>query len=241
MTNTRLTDPEILEFRYPVVLEDFHIRKGSGGKGQWNAGDGIRRIFYSLGVQRIVTGGQSMNPSTAQLLEAVESAPADEVVILPNNKNIVPVARQVDGLTTKDVQVVATTSVIEALAALVAYDPHAQLDDNVKSMNEAAERVAVKKSSAVMTPMEERCSIWQWLSTPPGVTMRPSALTSRRPAPSLAPIVAIRPSMTPMSARATSDAVASVPLRTTRSYSAMIFWCPFSLISRSARLPIRTC
>jgi len=39
MTNTRLTDPEILEFRYPVVLEDFHIRKGSGGKGKWNAGD----------------------------------------------------------------------------------------------------------------------------------------------------------------------------------------------------------
>jgi 5-oxoprolinase (ATP-hydrolysing) len=43
MTNTRLTDPEVLEFRYPVVLEDFHIRKGSGGRGQWNAGDGIRR------------------------------------------------------------------------------------------------------------------------------------------------------------------------------------------------------
>ena len=42
MTNTRLTDPEVLEFRYPVLLEDFHIRKGSGGRGQWNAGDGIR-------------------------------------------------------------------------------------------------------------------------------------------------------------------------------------------------------
>ena len=59
-------------------------------------GDGIRRIFRSLGVQRIVAGGQSMNPSTAELLEAVEAAPADEVVILPNNKNIVPVAEQVD-------------------------------------------------------------------------------------------------------------------------------------------------
>src|SRR5690242_16863892 len=48
MTNTRLTDPEILEFRYPVVLEDFHIREGSGGKGQWNAGDGIRRTMRFL-------------------------------------------------------------------------------------------------------------------------------------------------------------------------------------------------
>jgi 5-oxoprolinase (ATP-hydrolysing) len=48
MTNTRLTDPEVLEFRYPVVLEDFHIRKGSGGRGQWNAGDGIRRTIRFL-------------------------------------------------------------------------------------------------------------------------------------------------------------------------------------------------
>ena len=48
MTNTRLTDPEVLEFRYPVVLEDFHIRKDSGGRGQWNAGDGIRRTIRFL-------------------------------------------------------------------------------------------------------------------------------------------------------------------------------------------------
>jgi 5-oxoprolinase (ATP-hydrolysing) len=48
MTNTRLTDPEVLEFRYPVVLEDFHIRKGSGGKGKWSAGDGIRRVMRFL-------------------------------------------------------------------------------------------------------------------------------------------------------------------------------------------------
>ena len=57
-------------------------------------GDGIRRIFYSLGVHHIVAGGQSMNPSTEQILEVVESVPGAEVVILPNNKNIVPVAEQ---------------------------------------------------------------------------------------------------------------------------------------------------
>jgi len=62
-------------------------------------GDGVRRIFRSLGVQNIVAGGQSMNPSTAQILEAVEMSPADEVVVLPNNKNIIAVAEQVDGLT----------------------------------------------------------------------------------------------------------------------------------------------
>jgi len=48
MTNTRLTDPEVLEFRYPVVLEDFHIRPGSGGRGKWHAGDGIRRTIRFL-------------------------------------------------------------------------------------------------------------------------------------------------------------------------------------------------
>ena len=48
MTNTRLTDPEVLEFRYPVVLEDFHIRLGSGGRGKWHAGDGIRRTIRFL-------------------------------------------------------------------------------------------------------------------------------------------------------------------------------------------------
>ena len=94
------------------------------------AGDGIRRIFHSLGVQRIVAGGQSMNPSTAELLEAVEAAPADEVVILPNNKNIIPVAEQVDAQTDKTVRVVPTRGVAEGFAALLAYDPEADADDN---------------------------------------------------------------------------------------------------------------
>jgi uncharacterized protein len=66
-----------------------------------------------------------MNPSTAQLLEAVGAAPADEVVILPNNKNIVPVANQVDSQIAKTVRVVPTHSVVEGMAALLAYDPQA--------------------------------------------------------------------------------------------------------------------
>ena len=104
-------------------------------------GDGIRRIFHSLGVQRIVTGGQTMNPSTAQLLEAVESAPADHVVILPNNKNIIPVAQQVDAETAKSVHVVPTRGVAEGFASLLAYDPQASGEDNAKAMDEAAAAV----------------------------------------------------------------------------------------------------
>jgi DAK2 domain fusion protein YloV len=105
-------------------------------------GDGIRRLLGSVGVHEVVAGGQSMNPSTAQILEAVERSPAKHVVVLPNNKNIVPVARQVDELATREVEVVPTTSVVEALAALVAYDPQASLEDNVAAMTEAAGRVA---------------------------------------------------------------------------------------------------
>jgi uncharacterized protein len=104
-------------------------------------GEGIRRIFHSLGVQRIVTGGQTMNPSTAQLLEAVQAAPAEQVVILPNNKNIIPVAEQVDNQTDKTVRVVPTRGVAEGFASLLAYDPEANGIDNAKAMAEAAAAV----------------------------------------------------------------------------------------------------
>jgi uncharacterized protein len=104
-------------------------------------GEGVRRIFHSLGVQSVVAGGQSMNPSTAQLLQAVEASPAPEVVILPNNKNIIPVAEQVDELTSKTVRVVPTRGVTEGFAALLSYDPDAGIDDNAGGMAEAAAHV----------------------------------------------------------------------------------------------------
>ena len=105
-------------------------------------GDGIRRLFLSLGVQRIVTGGQSMNPSTAQLLEAVEACPSSSVVILPNNKNIIAVAEQVAALTEKMVGVVPTRSIAEGLAGAMQYDPQGTLDDNRRAMEAAAEHVS---------------------------------------------------------------------------------------------------
>jgi dihydroxyacetone kinase-like predicted kinase len=105
-------------------------------------GEGIRRIFHSLGVQQIVAGGQSMNPSTAQILEAVEAAPADQVVVLPNNKNIIPVAEQVGALTDKQVRVLKTKGIAEGFAALMEYDPQATVDENAETMAEAAARVA---------------------------------------------------------------------------------------------------
>ncbi|MBS1265434.1 MAG: hypothetical protein MAG471_01279 [Acidimicrobiaceae bacterium] len=104
-------------------------------------GDGLRQIFRSLGVRRVVLGGQSMNPSTTDLLEAVEAVPADEVVILPNNGNIIPVAEQVDGQTTKTVRVVPTRGVTEGFASLLEYDPCGTADGNAAAMAAAASAV----------------------------------------------------------------------------------------------------
>ncbi|HEX2576371.1 MAG TPA: DAK2 domain-containing protein [Aquihabitans sp.] len=125
-------------------------------------GDGIRRIFHSLGVQHVITGGQTMNPSTAQLLEAVEAVNADEVVILPNNKNIIAVAEQVDATTSKTVRVVPTRGIPEGFAALIAYDPEAPSDENAAEMAEAAANVvagevtvAVRDSSCEVGPIAE--------------------------------------------------------------------------------------
>jgi hypothetical protein len=126
------------------------------------SGDGIRRIFHSLGARGIVLGGQTMNPSTEQLVEAAEKVAGDEVVILPNNGNIIPVARQVDGQSGKTVRVVATRGVAEGFASLLAYDPEATAEVNAVAMTEAAEAVvagevtrAVRDSSCDIGPISD--------------------------------------------------------------------------------------
>ena len=106
------------------------------------SGDGIAELFGQLGVHGVISGGQTLNPSTAELLAAVEHMNARQVVILPNNKNIIPVAQQIDALTTKDVRVVPTCSMPEALACLVSYDPEASAESNARNMTMAAEAVA---------------------------------------------------------------------------------------------------
>lgn len=103
------------------------------------SGPGLEELFAQLRVQGVVTGGQTLNPSTAELLDAVEHVNAQQVVVLPNNKNIIPVAEQLDALTSKRVIVVPTRSMPEALAALVVYDPEADVDDNASNMGGAIE------------------------------------------------------------------------------------------------------
>jgi hypothetical protein len=106
------------------------------------SGDGLAELFGQMGVQGVVTGGQTMNPSTAELLDAVTHMNSSQVIILPNNKNIIPVANQIDALTDKTVVVVPTCSMPEALAALVHYDPEGTAESNASAMNAAISTVS---------------------------------------------------------------------------------------------------
>ena len=115
-------------------------------------GDGIRRIFRSLGVHHVVSGGQSMNPSTLELLDAVEAANSDEVVILPNNKNIVPVAEQAARQSSKPVRVIPTRGIQEGFAALLEFDPGGDADSNVLLMSECASRVVAGEVTTAVRP-----------------------------------------------------------------------------------------
>ncbi|MGD9115738.1 MAG: DAK2 domain-containing protein [Dehalococcoidia bacterium] len=104
-------------------------------------GDGLANVFTSLGATFIVPGGQTMNPSTKDLLQAVEAVSSEKVIILPNNKNIVLTAGQVQSLTEKTVVVVPTTTIPQGVAALLAFDYEADMDTNAQNMEKAREVV----------------------------------------------------------------------------------------------------
>ena len=103
------------------------------------SGGGIVALFREAGVQGVVIGGQTMNPSVRDVLGVVEDVAARTVIVLPNNKNIIPVAEQLDGLTAKTVHVVPTRSIPEGLAAMLAYMPGADATSTVAAMQRAAD------------------------------------------------------------------------------------------------------
>ena len=105
------------------------------------AGDGMAQIFSDLGVDAIVTGGQTMNPSTEDILKQVEKIPAATVFVLPNNKNIIMAAQQCQPLTEKRVVVIPTGTVPQGISAAVAFDAFEDADSNEQTMTEAARAV----------------------------------------------------------------------------------------------------
>ena len=105
-------------------------------------GEGNRRLFKSLRATRVIEGGQTMNPSTEDIVAAVDATPATEVIVLPNNRNVILSAEQAIGLANKPMRVVPTQSVQAGLAAMVAYDPERTAAENESEMMRAEAGVA---------------------------------------------------------------------------------------------------
>lgn len=104
-------------------------------------GDGLSRVFASLGVAAIVEGGQTMNPSTQEIIRSFENLPTEKIIILPNNKNIVLAAQAAANLTVKKVAVVPSRSVPQGLAAMFRLAPQGDFDDVVREMNDALDQI----------------------------------------------------------------------------------------------------
>lgn len=106
------------------------------------AGAGVARLFKSFGVQSVVMGGQGRNPSIKELLDSVQSANSDSVLLLPNNSNIQAAAQSVVSLVDKEVLIIPTVNVLEGFAALMAFDPESESAVNLERMTQAARRVS---------------------------------------------------------------------------------------------------
>jgi len=138
-----------------VVVEDMQVQYQDFIAGQEAAaqtlqeigivavvmGDGLARVFQSLGAGAIVHGGQTMNPSTQDLIEAVESLPAERVILLPNNKNVILAAEQACSLSSKPIAVVPSRFVPQGIAALLAFNYQADFDANVAEMSSVLEDI----------------------------------------------------------------------------------------------------
>ncbi len=106
------------------------------------AGEGIAEIMSSLGVDQVITGGQTMNPSTEDILEAVKNCHAKNVVVLPNNKNIILAAQQAAAIEENiNVQVVATTTIPQGISAMIAQDGNENIDEVLEAMQDAIKEV----------------------------------------------------------------------------------------------------
>jgi hypothetical protein len=118
------------------------------------AGDGLAEVFASLGTSAIVPGGQTMNPSTKEILQAVKKVSSDKVIILPNNKNIILAAQQAQKLTDKKIEIIPTHTIPQGVAALLTFDYEAGFETNVQLMKEAITRVKTIEITHAVRPVQ---------------------------------------------------------------------------------------
>ncbi|MFA4964012.1 MAG: DAK2 domain-containing protein [Thermoleophilia bacterium] len=139
-----LSEVEIKDMHEQTRERDDRLQRQAGGGAlavAVVAGEGNKQLFRELGCRAIVDGGQSMNPSAAQLLEAVDGLDAGEVVLLPNNGNVILTAEQAAGMSSRHIAVVPTTSIPVGLAAMVAFDPDGDAVGNARAMQDAIQGV----------------------------------------------------------------------------------------------------
>ena len=127
---------EVPEFPYAAVEEENEF-----GFVAVAAGEGVKQLFLDLGVNNVVSGGQTINPSTDDILAAIHATPAKHVFVLPNNKNIIMAAEQTINLSDREVEVLQTRSIPEGLSAMLAFDPDQDSRSNLMNMIEAYEKV----------------------------------------------------------------------------------------------------
>ncbi len=118
------------------------------------SGSGFEQVFQGLGVNALVSGGQTMNPSTEELLNAVESVPSSRVIILPNNKNVILSAQQVPGLTQKEVYVVPSKTMPQGIAALASFNFEADFSANCETMTEAIQQIDTAEITKAVRTVE---------------------------------------------------------------------------------------
>ena len=116
-------------------------------------GKGLEALFASLGASGIVTGGNTMNPSVQELMEAIERAPSDDVILLPNNRNIVPAAVQAADNSRKTVRVIPTRSIPQGISAILSFNPERDLGSNVRDMEEEASSVLTAEVTEAVRPV----------------------------------------------------------------------------------------
>ncbi len=120
----------------PVIAPQAQVEPGQVATVVVSPGEGLTRVFYSLGASAVISGGQTMNPSIEQFVQAIEALPTERVVLLPNNSNVLMAARQAAELSSKQVKVIPTRSVPQGIAAQLAFSAQLDLAANVTAMEQ---------------------------------------------------------------------------------------------------------
>jgi DAK2 domain fusion protein YloV len=130
------------------------LQPGQIGIVAVTAGDGLTEVFYSLGATIVVNGGQTNNPSTEELFQAIQDVPSDRVILLPNNKNIIMAAEAAGEISPKSVLVVPTRTVPQGLGAMVSYDPDGEHETVAEAMRESADSVGTGELTIAVRDVE---------------------------------------------------------------------------------------